>query len=225
MRKFVKYLAFFLLIVVAIWIVGRVTGGFQLYNVSTPANEPTLKTGSKFFASGFIKPARFDFVCFMGHVPYFNKTELSVYRVCGVGGDTVEIKDGDLYVNSSMVDTNFRVQHFYKISNKDTGEIPDEVSTKPDAIIGISGDSSMVLLEDKWVIRQGFKGVRYKGEDGNKEIFNKFSKPWTPDNFGPLVVPENSYFVLGDNRHNAYDSRYRGFVSKDSVVATVLWKH
>jgi signal peptidase I len=108
-------------------------------------------------------------------------------------------------------------------------------------VIAVPGD--LVEMRDNHLIINGIDAT-YSGATGdvienvppdndgdqvvlNEELFEqKHTIIITPEvsavhNFDPITVPEEHYFVLGDNRDNSKDSRYIGCIGRESLTGQV----
>lgn len=138
---------------------------FVAYSAYTPTESmySTLQTKDKFVISRIEymnkDPQRGDIIS-------FNSTQVSkdepqlIKRIIGLPGDTIEIKQGNVYVNGTLLKENY-------------------------------------ALKDKFTSQTKY------------------------------VVPENCYFVMGDNRANSYDSRYweDPYVKRSDIIGKAKFKY
>ena len=87
-------------------------------------------------------------------------------------------------------------------------EEPDKDFIK--RIIGIPGDT--IEIRNKEVYRNGEKLSEPYARHTDSRIVEG-----PRDNLIPFVVPADSYFVMGDNRDESYDSRWWRYVRRDQI--------
>ncbi|MBI4925028.1 MAG: signal peptidase I [Bdellovibrio sp.] len=138
-------------------------------------------------------PKRGDIVVFI-----YPKDESLYYikRVVGIAGDILEIRNKVLFINNNIISRE---------------GIP---STKSDEIFK--------NLDDP---KYGKKHLDIYLEHLDKKDHLIMLDQNNPlgENYGPITVPEESLFVMGDNRDFSNDSRYWGFVPLKNVKGRALF--
>ena len=174
------------------------------------------------------------------------KSTLADWNWVPTGSMNPTILEGDLiYVNKIAYDLRFplTLHRIAKWSNPQRGDIivcfsPDDGTRLVKRVIGQPGDT--IELRHNTLFLNGEPA-------GYTTIDSKYTEQ-LPDNlkercilamedldgfvhpvmsipsitairsFAPVIVPQNSYFVMGDNRDNSKDSRYFGFVERKDII-------
>ena len=91
-------------------------------------------------------------------------------------------------------------------------------------VIGLPGDT--VELRDKKVSINGTPldepYVHFLEPPGQSTELREVTSFDVRERYGPVAVPPNQYFVMGDNRDNSQDSRYWGFLPRGYVKGRAL---
>ena len=90
-------------------------------------------------------------------------------------------------------------------------------------VIGLPGET--LEVRDKKVYINGTPldepYAHYLDATGPSELREVTSSD-VRDHFGPVTVPPDQYFMMGDNRDNSADSRYWGFLRRDYIKGKAL---
>jgi signal peptidase I len=145
---------------------------------------------------GYTHPERGDIVVF--RPPHDPDLDV-VKRLVGVPGDTLSMTDKVLYLNGVAQDEPY-VRH------------SDTVGDVAHPWMRWQCGESVALSPDI----SGAYRVPDEGYTNGDEC-----RP-TRDDWGPIVVPDGEYFVMGDNRDDSVDSRYWGFLDEYRIRGQAL---
>lgn len=159
---------------------------FLSFQIPSESMVPTLLVGDRLVADGWSfwknDPKRGEVVVF----DYPRDPSIKyVKRVVGIPGDTIEVKQGELYLNGKLVE------------QERSGRVVDPVG----------GWQPIEFTEN-------LGGVRHP-------VYR--TQPMLVTSYGPVTVPHNEYFMMGDNRDRSNDSRFWGFVRRDQIVGRMVY--
>jgi signal peptidase I len=222
-------------------IVARLTNMLQFYSIPVSSMSPTLEPGAHIFTSNLVKEKINDVVVFSRISDEFDGADIPgkkitcTYRLLAKQGDKLQLKNGLVYINGKYADDSTRLKFYYKFSAAKNDEIikllgkeaaglneTDWYDESSDSIIAALSYAEYVKIKTITPINKlvaQFSGVDYslyKNDDAKK---------WSANNYGPVTIPPNTCFLLGDNRNAARDSRYVGPVPVEDIKGVMIGRY
>jgi len=181
------------------YIVHSTTDFVKAYRIPSPSDFPTICPGDWVLANNMVYdydwPKRGDLVIFSNPR---NKREDYCKRVVAVGGDTIEVKKDEVFINGK------------KLKREKIGE---SVLIPPDPKHPLKG------------LPDARGDVFYEFNDGAKYkivLQTQFGdRPNPVRDFAKQEVPDNCCFVMGDNRTYSLDSRNFGPVPISAIKGRI----
>lgn len=106
--------------------------------------------------------------------------------------------------------------------------LPNDDIELVDNIVRVNSELSKVRFI-KAANNDGNQVLEFEEElpNGHKHLIYKLKQPHdnAKINIKNIIVPSGSYYLLGDNRDNAADSRYEGFISKDRIKGQIIFSY
>lgn len=154
--------------------------------------------------------AKTAFVSFLVAFVIFNFIIANAVVPSGSMKDTIDI--GDRVIADRII---------YKITGINRGDI---IIFHPP----IEGKENIYYI--KRVI--GLPGDTIEGKDeyvyiNGEKLEESYVRSLLVNDFGPYTVPDDCYFMMGDNRTDSYDSRFweNKYVSSDKIIGKALFKY
>lgn len=162
--------------------------------------------------SGSMRPTILEGdVIFVNRLAYDLKVPLTDLSVAKLG----DPQRGDIVTFSSPKDGTRLIKRLIAI--------PDDVIEIRDGVLLINGNAARYT--DISVVSEpvglGFHLEAARATEhvaGSSRTVQFLPRAGSKKSFGPVSVPPDQYFMLGDNRDNSEDSRFIGFVPRASII-------